>query len=149
MPSFMPDSNVMIKALAQWQADHQIARDEIEGRLRAGEAMVLAGHAVLETFSVLTRMPAPYRISPSQALRAISGDYLERGSFVALEAEAYPDLLADLAARRVAGGRTYDAVIARCAEMASVDVLLTFNVRHFEGLVRNIAIHRPGDPWSR
>jgi predicted nucleic acid-binding protein len=145
MPAFMPDSNVMIKALAQWQDDHETARDEIEGRLRAGDRMVLAGHAVLETFSVLTRMPAPYRIAPAAALRAIQANYLERGALVSLEAEAYPSLLTDLAAQGVAGGRTYDAVIARCAELAPVDVLLTFNTRHFEGLLRGVAVHRPGD----
>ncbi|MBI2767108.1 MAG: PIN domain-containing protein [Chloroflexi bacterium] len=145
----MPDSNVMIKALADWQADHELARAEIEGRLRAGEAMVLAGHAVLEAFSVLTRIPAPYRIPPAVALRALRGNYLDRGALVSLNAEAYPTLLADLGAQGVAGGRTYDALIARCAESAAVDVLVTFNARHFEGLLRTVAIHRPGDAQHR
>lgn len=69
----MPDSNVMINSLAEWHDDHQVARAEIEGRLRAGEAMVLAGHATLETFSVLTRMPARHRAEPAAAFEAPAG----------------------------------------------------------------------------
>ncbi len=53
---------------------------------------------------------------------------------VALDADAYRQLLQAAARQNIAGGRIYDAVIYACGVAARVDVLLTFNGRHFRPL---------------
>jgi hypothetical protein len=51
---------------------------------------------------------------------------------IALSGQDYGKLIEDLAQAGVAGGAVYDAVIAKAAELANVDHLLTFNVSHFQ-----------------
>jgi hypothetical protein len=51
---------------------------------------------------------------------------------VALSAENYTNLLSELSQIGVAGGAVYDAVIAKAADLAGVDHLLTLNAPHFQ-----------------
>jgi hypothetical protein len=51
---------------------------------------------------------------------------------ISLSADDYKDLLVDLATAGIAGGAVYDAVIARSAEVAAVDHLVTLNISHFQ-----------------
>lgn len=53
------------------------------------------------------------------------------GKIVALEAKSYRALLRRAPRQGVAGGRTYDAIIAECARRAKATTLLTFNISHF------------------
>ena len=50
---------------------------------------------------------------------------------VALSASDYTTLLEELSQRNIRGGAVYDAVIAKAAELADVDQLVTLNERHF------------------
>lgn len=93
--------------------------------------MVVAGHALIETYSVLTRLPPPHRMSPMDCLALIEGNFVRSARVAALEPGAYVDLLRNAAADSVAGGRVYDALIAACGRIAGVDSLLTLNERHF------------------
>jgi predicted nucleic acid-binding protein len=45
----------------------------------------------------------------------------------------------DLAARNVAGGATYDALIAAVARKTNVDLLLTLNTKHFLQVAPDLA----------
>ena len=125
----MPDTSCMVPALSTWDPNHERAHRAIGTRRERGERMVVAAAALVETYSSLTRMPPPYRRPPQDVLRAIEHDYV--GDVVALESDEYLALLRDAAQRGIAGGTIYDAVIAACARKAGVDVLLTFNERHF------------------
>lgn len=93
--------------------------------------MVVAAPALIETYSVLTRLPAPYRFSPNDALSLVEANFLESVKIVALDAEAYRSILLGAPGAGVSGGRTYDAVIAACAQREKVQTLLTFNELHF------------------
>jgi predicted nucleic acid-binding protein len=105
--------------------------------------MLLAGHSLLECYSVLTRLPPPLRLAPRVVAELIQVSYLAKGAVISLPADRYVDLLSALAASGVAGGRTYDAVIAATARAAGADVLLTFNVRDFAGLAADIEVMAP------
>lgn len=67
MPRFLPDTNCMVAALCDWHVHHERAAGEIRRRLTDGEAMVIAAPTVIETYSVLTRLPPPHRLSPTEA----------------------------------------------------------------------------------
>jgi hypothetical protein len=63
---------------------------------------------------------------------------------VALEAQAYHQLLRTAPEQGLAGGSIYEAVIIACGLAARVDALLTFNERQFQALaVQGIAIVVP------
>lgn len=141
----MPDSSVTVAASLRFHPDHERCRADLERRLGRGDELVLAAHSLAELYSTLTRMPPPNRISPPAAINLIRTNFLDRARVVvSLHADGYVALLADLAARGLAGGRTYDAVIARTADDARVDVFLTRNLRDFEGLLVHARLETPG-----
>jgi len=94
---------------------------------------------------VLTRLPAPNRLTPSDAWSVLSGSFVDAGKVVALSPRDYVTLLEKLANAAMAGGRTYDAIIADCARRHGASELLTFNPRHFEPAPAGIAIVLPAD----
>ena len=104
---------------------------EIQRRLSAGEELVAAAPALVESYAVLTRLPAPHRLSPSDALAVIETGFITRRRVVALDNRDYVQLLKAAPSREVFGGRTYDAVIAECAVKARATCLLTLNEEHF------------------
>ena len=125
----------MVALLCAWHAGYKAILGEVEQRFDRGERLIVAVPALIETYSVLTRMPLPYRIAPIQCQRLLEVSFMDNASeLIALDAPAYRHLLQSAATRMVAGGSIYDAVIHACAVAAKVDVLLTFNERHFRPL---------------
>ena len=136
MPRFLPDSDCMVAALSPRHTHHQRAVAELNRRFSAGEALVTAAPTLVQTYSVLTRLPSPLRLSPQEAWRTIEESFiLTAETVVALDAEAHNRLLRESPGRDILGGQIYDAIIAACAEIAEVEVLLTFNERDFLRLV--------------
>lgn len=72
----------------------------------------LAGHAAFETFSVLTRLPAPARRTPATVARLLEASF-PHSRF--LDARAAARLLAELGKAGIAGGAVYDALVGACA----------------------------------
>ena len=93
--------------------------------------MVVAAPALVESYAVLTRLPAPYRTSAADALFLLELNFIEQAEVVSLKAEDYVSLLRSAAPGGVAGGRIYDAVILECAIRVGATVLLTLNEGHF------------------
>ena len=129
---FAVDTSCMVAAVCSWHEHHQAAAAEIERRLDRRERLSVPAPALVEAYAVLTRLPPPHRLSAADAWALIEANFVEQATVQALEAEAYVDLLREAAAQDVAGGRTYDDVVAECARRAGAGVLLTFNPRHFD-----------------
>ncbi|MGH8588680.1 MAG: VapC toxin family PIN domain ribonuclease, partial [Gammaproteobacteria bacterium] len=65
---------------------------------------------------------------------------------VALGPDAYHALLRQAPTKGIAGGRSYDAVIAACASQAQAATVLTLNGRHFEPFATpEMAVVVPGE----
>ena len=122
----------MVAAVCVWHEDHDAARMAIERRLDEGERMAVPAHALAETYAVLTRLPAPHRLSPADAWQLIDENFARSAAIVALPAKVYLTVLRRAATQAVAGGRTYDALIGESARQARAETLLTLNRRHFE-----------------
>jgi predicted nucleic acid-binding protein len=99
--------------------------------------MALAAPAILEAYAVLTRLPPPHRLAPGDAQALLAESFLTGRELICLDSPATRDLLASLPEREIAGGLTYDAVIAACTSRAGARVLLTFNEAHFERLAED------------
>lgn len=78
----------------------------------AGRRLGLSGHAAFETYSVLTRMPAPARGSPV-AISRLLAEIFPATRFLSDAATAA--LLSNLPATGVAGGAVYDALVGATA----------------------------------
>lgn len=132
--TFFVDTSCMVAAVSSWHGHHTEAAAEIERRLGARERLATAAHALAEAYAVMTRLPAPHRLSPADALALLEGNFMNGARVVALDAKGYRSLLRRAGRTGVAGGRTYDAIIAECALKARAAALLTFNPRHFAEL---------------
>lgn len=75
----------------------------------AGRELALSGHAVAETYSVLTRLPGDLRLRPGDAARLITARF---GPPILLDSERAATLPHLLAGIGVAGGAVYDALVA-------------------------------------
>jgi predicted nucleic acid-binding protein len=127
----------MVALVCGWHPDHSRSSAEFGRRLSRGEELVVAAPALVEAYSVLTRIPPPYRITPTNALLLLESNFIGERRLVSLLDNAYKSLLREWAGLGIAGGKVYDAVIVECAVQAGVDILLTLNERHFQDLARD------------
>jgi predicted nucleic acid-binding protein len=95
-----------------------------------------AWHCCLEFFSVATRLPPEYRLSPSDALVLLEEEVLARMAVHDLPASGRLPMLRAAARDAVAGGRIYDSHIADVARAAGASVIVTDNRRHFVSALR-------------
>lgn len=109
------DASVAVAALTTWHDSHDVAR-------AAAHGAAIPSHALLETYSVLTRLPAPHRLN-----RDVVGRLLERW-FPAAGIVVPTDELAKRMVDRcreaeVEGGAVYDALIGLTADEAGLPLL--------------------------
>ncbi len=79
------------------------------------------GHVVLETYSVLTRLPPPNRIAAELARSYIESVFAFPP--LTLSSDGYAELLSFVAAEGIVGGAVYDALVAATAREAGVLLL--------------------------
>jgi predicted nucleic acid-binding protein len=139
--AFALDTSCIIAAVCGWHEQHEPAASAIERRLDRRERMTVAAHALSEAYAVLTRLPAPHRLSAADAWSLLDANFSK--TVVTLSARDHMTLLTRLAAGGIAGGRTYDAIIGECARRAGASALLTFNPRHFEPAPTGVEIVVP------
>ncbi|MBS1836072.1 MAG: PIN domain-containing protein [Actinobacteria bacterium] len=80
-------------------------------------AAALAGHALHETYAVLTRLPGDARVAPADAVRLLRERF---ESAALLDSRSVRSAPAVLAAAGVAGGATYDGLVALAARSAGL-----------------------------
>ncbi|GGH49492.1 type II toxin-antitoxin system VapC family toxin [Microbacterium album] len=105
-------------AIALVQPSH--TKHEAVFRRVRGVRLGLAGHAAVETYSVLTRLPGAQRVSGPEAARIIRTNFPLTYALAAATAADAPDLLAR---RGIAGGAAYDGLVALAAAEAGLTLL--------------------------
>ena len=95
-----------------------------------------AWHCCLEFFSVATRLPPEYRVTPADGARLLDEEVLGRMTVHDLPAADRLLFLRAAAHDATAGGRIYDAHIAEIARAAGAAVVVTDNRRHFLAALR-------------
>jgi len=101
------DTSVAIPLLVQTHRQHTDVVRWWEGR-----AVALSGHALAETFSVLTRLPGDLRMAPADAARLIAERFAEPFLLTPKIGKRLPEILAS---HGIAGGAVYDALVALAA----------------------------------
>ncbi|MGH2539628.1 MAG: PIN domain-containing protein [Actinomycetota bacterium] len=106
----LADSSAAVAAFAPWHESH----DAVVRALGRGAGIV--AHAAVETYSVLTRLPPPYRAPASVVAEFLEARFGRRWRGLP-EAEQRATI-ASLPGLGIEGGATYDALIAAAAVRA-------------------------------
>lgn len=114
------DTSVAVPLLVATHAAHADVARWWDGR-----PVALSGHAQVETYSVLTRLPGDLRVAPADAARLLVERFAPP---LLLGPEESSRLVATLAAAGVAGGAAYDAMVALAARQHDA-VLATRDAR--------------------
>ncbi|MDQ6775309.1 MAG: PIN domain-containing protein [Actinomycetota bacterium] len=101
------DTSVAVPLLVQPHQAHAAVVRWWDGR-----EVALSGHALAETYSVLTRLPGDLRLAPADAARLVAERFVEPLVLGADIAARVPDRLSRLG---IAGGAVYDALVALAA----------------------------------
>ncbi len=105
-----------------------------------------AWHCCLEFFSVATRLPPEYRLTPVDAARLVAEEVFARITIHDLPAAERLPMLRAAAHDAISGGRIYDAHIAEVARAAGASVVVTDNRRHFLSALRyDMRIETPAE----
>ena len=125
------DTSCLVALFAVDHVVHALTLSACE-RLRSQNAQfVVPTHSLLECFSVLTRMPPSYRMSPDEVERLLVENFSEDAEVPGVTPAIVWSCMRELVLSGVArGGMIYDAVIAHAAFQAGAAVILTWNVRH-------------------
>ncbi|MCV7056502.1 PIN domain-containing protein [Mycolicibacterium gilvum] len=94
-------------------------------RWAKGRVLGLSGHALAETYAVLTRLPGDARVAPADAAMLIDENFAESFPLGVRAARAAHREFARLG---IAGGATYDALVAVAARERGA-VLFTRDAR--------------------
>lgn len=105
--TFLVDTSAAVALVVADHDHHQETFQALRNR-----TLGLAGHAAFETFSVLTRLPAPARRTPATVTKLLAKTFPESRF---LGTRAAGSLLSALGALGIAGGSVYDALVGATA----------------------------------
>ena len=107
--------------------------------------VVVAHHSLLEAYAVLTRLPAKYRVGPSEAETVLRETVQHNARLAPFRAESMWNFMTRMTALPAAGGAAYDAFIIRLLSEASAEVIATYNVDDFRRLSGSVRIADPAE----
>jgi predicted nucleic acid-binding protein len=110
------DTSVAVAALASWHEAHESAR-------RAAANALIPAHARIETYSVLTRLPPPHRLSGDAVAELVSA-WFPPTETLAPSPRLSRGIVERCAALGLSGGAVYDALVGLTAAEAG-ETLLT------------------------
>jgi predicted nucleic acid-binding protein len=132
------DTSVLVAGLVYFgpqSAPSQSVMSAVADRRLA--AAGTAWHCCLEFYSVVTRLPPEFRLTPADAVTLLQDELFARLTVHDLPAGDRLGLLRAAAQDGIAGGRICDAHIAEIARAASASVIVTDNRRHFLAALRH------------
>lgn len=112
MTDLLLDTSAAIPLVLTSHDAHNLVSDAIGTR-----SVALAGHALHETYSVLTRLPGDARLDPNDATRLLRERFEPAATLDVAAARSAPGVLA---AHQIAGGATYDGLVALAALSAGL-----------------------------
>lgn len=109
------DTSVVVAAFASWHEGHRTAAAALARKPR------VPTHVLVETFSVLTRLPPPHR-APADLVATFLAERFTQVPLT-LPPRAHLRLIEQAAAAGIAGGSIYDALIAATVRHARARLL--------------------------
>jgi predicted nucleic acid-binding protein len=141
------DTSVLLAGLVDFGPQSAPAQSVLHAVAEKHVAPVgTAWHCCLEFFSVSTRLPPEFRLTPADATHLLESEVFARMAVHDLPAADRLAMLKAAAQDGTAGGRIYDAHIAEIARAAGAQVVITDNRRHFIASLRHgIRVETPAE----
>ncbi len=114
------DTSVAVPLLLRNHSAHKVVSNRV-----ASHMVSMTNHSLVETYSVLTRLPGDARLLPTDASRLLETDFAPPVVIDAQTIAGIPRLLAEFG---IAGGAVYDALVALAVRDTGI-TLLTRDVR--------------------
>ena len=128
------DTSVLVASVLQKHESHERAFALLD-RVQSGkDEGFVSGHSLAEMYSVLTKLPQPFRHVPEQALLSIEENVLKHFKVVSLTGNDYTVLVREAALSGIQGGTIYDALLLQCAAKSAAERVFTLNLRHFQNI---------------
>jgi predicted nucleic acid-binding protein len=131
------DTSVIIAALVESHPMHERAFPWLKQAREKQLELIVASHTLAELYAVLSTLPLKPRISSSVAWRLVKENIESVGKVVSLTPAEYSSTIKRLSDMGLIGGIIYDALIARVAQKAKVEKLITLNTDHFRRVWQN------------
>lgn len=125
------DSSYVIARVCDWHEQHDRTLRSYEHWIQRSAQMIVPAHAILESYAVLTRIPAPHRLPPEIARQTLEENFGRTALITGVRSESIWKTIASLSRLGLGGGRIYEAVIASSAAEGGSTDLLTWNAKHF------------------
>lgn len=111
-PLYAIDTSVAVPILIANHSAHQLV-----ARWADDQRLAVSGHALSETYAVITRLPGDARVSPPDAAKLIDDRFRQR---LVLASESARNAHRILAEAGISGGATYDGLVALAARERGV-----------------------------
>lgn len=112
--AWLYDTSTLIAAFCSWHQSHRPSLDHWLGALASEEDVMVAAHSLVACYSVLTRLPAPHRMSCQASFQLIQANLADR-NLLSLAPGQYLETLSDCNRQQVGGGTVNDALIVKAA----------------------------------
>ncbi|MFW6235034.1 MAG: type II toxin-antitoxin system VapC family toxin [Spirochaetota bacterium] len=129
------DTSVIVPALVDQLPNHHAALLALSEFASEPNEAICSTHSLAECYAVLTALPLARRITPEEARRLISESIAGRLTVRDLSKADYLEATDMVAQAGLIGGVVYDALHVVVAKKSRCERLLTYNLRHFRGLV--------------
>lgn len=128
------DTSVLVASVVQKHENHVRAYAALD-RVQSGkDEGFVSAHSLAEMYSVLTKMPQPFRHTPEQALLSIEENIVKHFRITALTGNDYVVLIREAALSGIQSGTVYDALLLKCAGKTGAEKVFTFNLKHFQSI---------------
>lgn len=138
------DTSVLVAALHANHPNYGPASAWLDSVLASHE-VVVAHHSILETYAVLTRLPAKYRLSPAEAEMVLRRTLSGNATIAAFDSSLVWDALNSVIVAPAAEGASYDAFILYLLTSSGVEEVVTYNVRHLRRLAPGTRVVAPAE----
>lgn len=128
------DTSVLIPAVVDQLSNHPASFAVFHQYTNKPHHGYCSTHTLAECYSVLTSLPLPKRISPTEVQILIEESILNRLKVIELFRADYLDSLQIVSKKGLAGGIVYDALHLVAALKEHCSRVYTYNVDHFRSL---------------
>ncbi len=136
------DTNIFIAALHSSHPNNSIACSWLNHVLPKNE-IIIAEHSILETYSVLTRLPVKWRLTPAETTLLIKNNIKDQIIVARFPNKNFMSWIDKVSVNNIAGGQIYDSYIIKTLTYAKVKAIATFNISHFSKLTDKVELINP------
>lgn len=126
------DSSVIIAALVAWHERHAACAAALEGAL-ARKALVIPVPALIESYAILTKLPAQHRLAHADAFHLLRSSFSTAKTAAPKPRETW-SMLRRFSVAPTGGNDVYDAAMMEVVVDSGAKTLLTLRRRELERL---------------